>query len=138
MKVSTRGRYAFRAMIDLALNYGKGPITLGSIARNQDISVKYLENIMRMFAMSGLVVSTKGNKGGFVLSKDPAKITMADILRVTEGTLTPVPCVDNEGYCDKNGACHAYKAWNGLFQAMDKYMNSISLRDIIISESEAM
>jgi Rrf2 family protein len=131
MKVSTRGRYAFTAMIALAINYGNGPLTLGTIAKDQDISVKYLENIMRMFSAGGLVVSSKGNKGGFILSKDPSKIAMSDILKVTEGTLTPVACLDNPGFCVKKERCYAVKAWDGLFKAMDTYLNSLTLADII-------
>lgn len=134
MKVSTRGRYALRAMIELALHFGHGPLTIGTIAKNEGISEKYLENIMRMFSAIGLVISSKGNKGGFILSREPSKITMEEILKITEGTISPVPCLDNQGDCPKYQTCQALSAWKGYHDAVQNYLSSVNLQQLISGE----
>ena len=83
MRLSTRGRYATRASLYLAMNYGKGPVSLKTISKDQDISVKYLENIMRLLSARGIVVSSKGKGGGFVLAKKPSEINLVDIVKTT-------------------------------------------------------
>jgi len=130
MKFSTRGRYALRAMIMLAEHYGAGPVTIRAISEKQEISLKYLETIMRTFATAGFVISAKGKSGGFILSKSPKEITMADILRTSEGTLSPVPCLDNPGICELKESCKSMKMWQDLREVTVKYLESISLEAI--------
>ena len=134
MKFSTRGRYALRAMIMLAEHYGDGPLTIRVISEKQEISLKYLEAIIRTFATAGLVISAKGKSGGFILAKNPAEISMADILKTSEGTLSPVPCLDNPEICALKEGCKSMKMWKGLKEVTLKYLESISLRDIAVQE----
>ena len=130
MKFSTRGRYALRAMIMLAEHYGEGPLTIRVISENQEISLKYLEAIMRTFATSGLVISAKGKSGGFILSRHPKEITMADILKVSEGTLSPVACLDNPDICSLKENCKSMKMWRDLREITVNYLESITLEAI--------
>ena len=96
MKLSTKGRYAARAMLELALNFGKGPLQLREIAQKQEISERYLERLMTALVTAGLVRSLRGRHGGFKLAKPPKEIQLAQIIQAVEGSLSPVDCVDNE------------------------------------------
>lgn len=127
MRVSTRGRYAVRAIIYLAEKYGEGPVPLAEISKNQAISVKYLENIMRTLINSGIVSSTSGKKGGYILAKEPGQVKVLDILRITEGSLSPVACVDNPAVCSRVDGCKARNMWKGLGKAIDDYLESADI-----------
>ena len=94
MKISTRGRYALRMMLDLAENQGSGVVALKDIAARQDISKKYLEQIVPIFNKSDILKANRGYQGGYMLARSPDKYTVGQILRLTEGSLSPVPCVD--------------------------------------------
>ena len=95
MKISTKGRYGIRLMLSLALHYDKGTLALKSIAREQDISEKYLEQIINPLTKSGLVKSYRGAQGGYILTREPKDITIGEVLRILEGSLSPVDCVHN-------------------------------------------
>lgn len=134
MKFSTRGRYALRAMIMLAEHYGDGPLTIRSISEKQEISLKYLETIMRTFATAGLVISAKGKSGGFILAKNPKEITMTEILKTSEGTLSPVACLDNPDICALKESCKSMKMWSGLKEITLRYLDSVTLEFIAAQE----
>ena len=111
MRLSTRGRYGVRLMIDLALHNGNGPVMLKDISRRQGISQKYLWNLINPLKSAGLVKSTRGAHGGFTLARDPAGISVTDILQVLEGSLCLVDCVENPSACERSTNCVARDVW---------------------------
>ena len=111
MRLSTRGRYGVRLMIDLALHNGNGPVMLKDISRRQGISQKYLWNLINPLKSAGLVKSTRGAHGGFTLARDPAGISVTDILQVLEGSLCLVDCVENPSASEKSTNCVARDIW---------------------------
>lgn len=131
MKLSTRGRYASRAMLDLALNYGKGSVSLKNIARRQEISERYLEHIMIVLLSAGLVQSTRGSRGGFSLAKLPKEIKLSQIIQAVEGSISPVACVDDPKLCNRVDACVTYEIWKKLKKAMLEVLDSVTLEDMV-------
>ncbi|MDD5167515.1 MAG: Rrf2 family transcriptional regulator [Syntrophales bacterium] len=111
MKLSTRGRYGVRLMLDLALHQGEGPVLLREIARRQEISEKYLWQLINPLKAAGLINSLRGAHGGYVLAKKPAEINLKEILIVLEGSLCLVDCVDNPSGCDRAPACITRDIW---------------------------
>jgi Rrf2 family protein len=138
MKISTRGRYAIRALLCLAMQYGKGPISLKKISITQKISVKYLENIMRLFINAGIVASSKGKSGGFILSKDPKKIKMGDVVQTAEGNILPICCVPENADCPNANACATKEMWEGLREAMLEYLDSYTLAKLVLKQKYFM
>lgn len=130
MKISTRGRYALRVMIDLAINGKENYISLKDIANRQEISMKYLEQIVSILNKAGLVDTLRGNNGGYKLNRKPSEYIVGDILRVAEGDLTPVYCVHEE--CSRKKNCKTYSFWKGLDQVISDYVDSKTLEDLII------
>lgn len=132
MKISTRGRYAVRMMIDLAMNQSATPVSLKEIAKRQEISVKYMEQIMSVFAKAGLVRSIRGSGGGYQLTKKPEDYTVGMILRLTEGSLAPVPCaVEQENQCERIGNCVTVKIWKKINDAVCEVVDGITLQDLM-------
>ena len=132
LKISTKGRYALRLMLDLAENQNNGYVALKDIAERQDISKKYLEQIVPMLNKSGVLRTTRGFQGGYMLAKAPDKYTVGDILRITEGSLAPVVCLDYEpNTCEKCEICPTLPMWQGLYKTITDYLDSITLQDII-------
>lgn len=132
MKISTRGRYSLRMLIDLAQHYNDGYIALKDISSRQDISKKYLEQIIPFLNRSNLLLANKGHMGGYKLAKAPSEITVKDILLSAEGSLTPVSCMDNDpNLCSKCGECITLPIYQGLYDVVNKYFESITLEDII-------
>ena len=132
MKISTRGRYSLRMMIDLAQHYDDGFIALKDIASRQNISKKYLEQIIPFLNRSNLLNANKGHMGGYKLAKSPSDITVRDILVSAEGSLTPVSCMDNLiNQCEKCNDCITLPIYEGLYDVINKYFDSITLEDII-------
>lgn len=135
LKISTKGRYALRMMLDLAENQNDGYVALKDIAERQDISKKYLEQIVPMLNKSGVLRTTRGFQGGYKLAKAPDKYTVGDILRITEGSLAPVACLDYEpNTCEKCETCLTLPMWQGLYKTITEYLDSITLQDIIDSD----
>ncbi len=135
LKISTKGRYALRMMLDLAENQNDGYVALKDIAERQDISKKYLEQIVPMLNKSGVLRTTRGFQGGYKLAKAPDKYTVGDILRITEGSLAPVACLDYEpNTCEKCETCPTLPMWQGLYKTITIYLDSITLQDIIDSD----
>lgn len=131
MKLSTRTRYAMRAMLELADNYGKGPLQTRVIAQHQEISVKYLEQLMAVLKSAGLIRSQRGAKGGYILSTTPDKIKLSDVFDVFEGPVMTVECVANENYCARAAECIARQVWSEVQSAMKKVLESITLQDAL-------
>ena len=129
MKISTKGRYGIRLMLSLALHYDKGTLALKSIAREQDISEKYLEQIINPLTKSGLVKSYRGAQGGYILTREPKDITMGEVLRILEGSLSPVDCVDNP-MCPNSDTCVSLSIWKKMKEALDDVVDNISLADM--------
>jgi len=130
MKLSTRIRYGMRAIIELAENGRKGPLQLKVIAQRQDISAKYLEQLMVVLKSAGFVKSIRGAKGGYVLAKAPNQIKLSDIFHCLEGTVSTVECVENEDYCQRAADCVARQVWTQVQEAIEGVLQSITLQDV--------
>ena len=118
MKISTRGRYATRAMLDLALHYGKTPIQLKDISTRQAISLRYLEQIISPLVAAKIVVSTRGPRGGVMLARPPRKIKLSEVIQVLEVPISPVECVENPGICTRASSGVARDVWTDLARAI--------------------
>ncbi|BFL47648.1 Rrf2 family transcriptional regulator [Lactonifactor longoviformis] len=131
MKISAKGRYALRLMIDLAEHNSGEYIPLKEISRRQEISVKYLEQIVVILGKAGYLRSTRGPQGGYMLAKDPGQYTAGDILRLIEGKLAPVACLEDEtNQCLRQEACATLKFWEGLYRVINEYVDSVTLQDL--------
>ena len=131
MKLSTRTRYGIRAVVELAENYGRGPVQLKMISKDQEISIKYLEQIMSLLKSSGLVNSSRGAKGGYFLAKPPNKIKLSECFSCLEGPVVTVECVENQDYCSKTKRCIAREVWAEVEKAMVSVLESITLQDMV-------
>jgi len=131
MKISTRGRYATRAMLDLALHYGKVPVLLKDISARQGISLRYLEQIISPLVAAKIVVSTRGPRGGVMLARQPKKIKLSEVIQVLEGPIVPVECVENPGVCTRASSCVARDVWTDMAKAMCGVLESTSLQDLV-------
>ena len=131
MKISTKGRYALRVMIDLAINNNDKYISLKEISQRQEISNKYLEQIISLLNKAGYLETARGYTGGYKLSKKPSEYKVGDILRATEGDLAPIYCLTEDGECDKKSNCKTYSFWQGLDNVINEYVDSKTLEDLI-------
>lgn len=135
MKISTKGRYALRLMIDLACRSGDTPVSLKDAADRQGISPKYLEQIAGLLCKAGLVRSVRGAQGGYLLSRQPEEYTVGEILRLTEGNLAPVACLeDPENRCSRREQCATVDFWTGLYAVINQYIDRYSLADLVRAE----
>ena len=131
MKLSTKGRYAARAVLELALEYGTGPIMLRKIACKQEISVRYLERMMAKLANTGIVRSTRGQHGGFSLAKSPAEIKLSEVVQAVEGPIIPVSCVEDSHLCNRTNLCVTRDIWAQLQNAMLDVLDSFTIADMV-------
>lgn len=132
MKISTKGRYALRMLLDLAVNGNEGYTALRDVAERQNISKKYLEQIVPVLHKAEILVTTRGFQGGYRLAKEPENITVGEVLRLTEGNLAPVVCLETEhNTCKRAGECVTLHIWEGLQTVISDYLNSITLRDMM-------
>ena len=132
MKISTKGRYALRLMIDLATNDDGNLIRIKDVAERQNISDKYLEQIISALNKAGFVRSVRGPQGGYSLKKKPEDYTVGMILRLTEGSLAPVACVEeDETDCERQGGCVTYLLWRKISDAINGVVDTITLKDLI-------
>lgn len=132
MKISTKGRYAIRLMLDIAMDHSGDPVRIKDIAMRQEISEKYLEQIISALNKAGLVKSIRGPQGGYFLTKDPARYTVGMILRVTEGSLSPVACLDDEvNVCERQSGCAALRLWWMLDTAISDVVDKVTLADLV-------
>ena len=132
MKISTKGRYALRMLYDLALHQEEGYVSLKDIAERQNISKKYLEQIVPLLNKTGLIRTNRGNKGGYMLAGKAEEVTVGDVLRATEGSIAPVACLEFEpNECPRVGECSTLFVWEGLYKVIAEYLDGITLEDII-------
>ncbi len=138
MKLSTRGRYGTRAMLDLAFHNGEQIVLLKDIAKREEISARYLENIMRILVSSGLVTSVQGRNGGFSLAKKPSDIKLSQIIQAVEGSIAPVFCVDNPKLCKRTPICITRDIWEKLNKSMLEVLDSITLEDMVNMQKDKL
>lgn len=132
MLVSTKGRYALRVMLELAQFGGEGYLPLTEIAERQDISVKYLESIISVLSKAGLVDGVRGKGGGYRLNRKPEEYSVGEILKLTEGSLAPVTCLDcKPNKCERSESCKTLPMWEKLDEIICDYLNSVTLADLL-------
>ena len=131
MMISTKGRYALRILTDIAEHQGDGYVPLKESADRQEISEKYLENILASLSRAGLVQALRGKGGGYRLSRTPAEYPIGEILRLTEKSLAPVTCLESDGACPRAGECPTYPLWQGLDKVIDDYLTGHTLADLL-------
>lgn len=132
MKISTKGRYAIRVMIDLAEHNTGEFITLMDVAQRQEISEKYLEAIVSILSKNELLISLRGKGGGYKLAKAPEKYTVGSILKLTEGSLAPVACLEKKSNnCSRASECKTVEMWKGLNKLIDDYLENITIADLL-------
>ncbi len=132
MKISTKGRYALRVMLDLAIHNTGEYIPLKEISQRQNITVKYLEQIIPHLKKAGYLKSTRGNSGGYRLAREPEGYVIGDILRAVEGNLAPVSCLEDErNLCEMSDTCPTLEFWKGLERAISDYVDGVTLQDLL-------
>ncbi len=131
MKVSTKGRYAARAMLDLAQHFGEGPILVKDISRREEFSDRYLEQILIPLKVAGLVRVVRGARGGFSLARPPSEIKLLEIIQIVEGSTAPVDCVDDARVCSRSDLCVTREVWAEMKVAIDTVLESITLQDLL-------
>lgn len=137
MKLSTRGRYGLKAMFQLALHHGEGPIPLKQIAERQGLSENYLEQLFSTLKKDNLLSSVRGAQGGYMLSRSPEEITVGNILRSLEGNMAPSECViDEEHECSREDSCVTKLVWIKIKDSIDEVINSITLQDMLDDENK--
>ena len=135
MRVSTRGEYGVRAMLDLACYYGNGPVLLKDIARRQEVSLKYLDGILSTLKAAGLVKTLRGARGGYTLNHEPSKITVKQIVEALEGSLVLVECVKEKTSCNRVDSCITHDIWCELGKAMETVLKTTTLEDLVIRDN---
>ena len=131
MRVSTKGRYGLRTLVDIALHQSKGAVTLNDIAKRQEISVKYLWQVINPLKTSGLLSVTRGAKGGYALARRPDEIDMLEVVSTLEGPLSLVECLSSEDVCDRIDTCVARSVWMEVNQTVAKALKGITLAEVL-------
>jgi Rrf2 family protein len=131
MKISTRGRYGLRALLDLALHRGEGLVLLKDIARRQEVSLPYLEHLITPLIAAGLMKSTRGARGGVSLLKPPSEIKLSEAVQLLEGSIAPVDCVNNPALCHRSTFCVTRDVWVEMKEAMSQVLDSTTLQDLV-------
>ena len=138
MRVSTKGRYALRMMIEFGLNPDQCT-KISQVAARQGISDKYLEQIVSLLHKAGYVRSIRGAQGGYQLARHPSEYTVGDILRITEGSLAPVACLEHEPIdCARANECITLDFWRGLYDAINQYVDSVTLEELVNNEKNTL
>lgn len=132
MKISTKGRYGLRAILDVALHQQEGPVTIRSISERQDLSERYLEQLLNTLRQNSLINSIRGFQGGYILNREPEKITVGDVVRALEGPISPVDCVGDDAHslCSRADKCVTQIVWEDLRKAMVGVLDSYTLADL--------
>lgn len=132
MKISTKGRYALRMMIDMAQHQKHGPVALKDISDRQNVSKKYLEQIALVLSRDGVMQGTRGHQGGYRLIADPKDCSVYDILESVEGSMHPVACLDHApNDCERCNGCETLYIWQGLDEVIQNYLRGITLQDVL-------
>jgi Rrf2 family protein len=132
MKISTKGRYAIRLMLDIAQHSNGENVSIKDVSKRQGISLKYLEQIVNMLSKAGYLRSQRGSQGGYRLVKSPSEYTVGDILRVTEGDMAPVACLEGEvNQCERAKECPTIAFWEGLYKTINDYMDGTTIADLM-------
>ena len=131
MKMSTKGRYGMRVMMDLAKSYGEGPVLVDEIAKSQGISGKYIHVLVKGLRTAGLILAVRGRSGGYALAKKPSAITLRDIVTAMEGRTAPVDCVADRKACPRSGRCAARDVWCDVAAAIDGVLSSLTLDHLL-------
>jgi Rrf2 family transcriptional regulator, cysteine metabolism repressor len=131
MKVSTKGRYGLRTLMDIAIHQHNGPVTLKDVSARQDISAKYAWNIMTALKNAGIVRGTRGNKGGYLLVPDPSDVTLLDVVQILEGPVELVECATEPHTCANADTCVAQSVWQEVSRSIRESLKSITLADIL-------
>ena len=131
MKLSTKGRYGTRALLELALHYSERPIPLKDIARSQGISLQYLEHIVTPLVASGIIRSTSGARGGVWLARPPQEIKLSEVIGLLEGSIAPVECVNDPRYCSRSDFCVTRDIWSELKKAMNGVLEATTLQNLV-------
>lgn len=130
MKLSTKGRYGVKAMVDLAIHYGLGPVSIKTISERQNISEYYLEQLFSPLRKAKLLKSIRGAQGGYILNKDPKEIKVSDIMEILEGPVEIAECIDGV-VCDNLDCCATRLLWKKIKESIDEVMESVTLQDIV-------
>ena len=137
MKISTKGRYALRMLVDLAEHNNDGFVALKDIAERQGISKKYLEQIIPVLNRAGVLQTNRGYRGGYKLANSPDKFTVGEILRLTEGSFAPVSCLEQDPVqCERSAECATLSMWKGLYQVINEYLDGITIQDLLDKQKE--
>ncbi|UCH86738.1 MAG: RrF2 family transcriptional regulator [Dehalococcoidia bacterium] len=136
MKLSTRGRYGTRAMLDVALHCSQGPVRLKDIAQRQEVSKKYLEHLISRLETAGLLTSIRGASGGMTLARPASEIKLSEILQALEGPIDLVGCVDNADWCSRSSSCATRDIWMEMGQLLNDFLESITLEDLCRQQRE--
>ena len=131
MKLSTRGRYGVRALLDLALQQGNGPVLLKDIAQRQQISLPYLEHLVTPLVAAGIVKSTRGARGGISLLKPPTEVKLSEVVQLLEGSIAPADCINNPEICARSAFCVTRDVWSEMNKAMSQVLDSVTLHDLV-------
>ncbi|MFO8102094.1 MAG: Rrf2 family transcriptional regulator [Dehalococcoidia bacterium] len=130
MRLSTRSRYAIRALLDLAIHAEQGPVLVREIAEREDISVRYLEQLLLPLKAANLVRATRGANGGFMLAKPPSEINLREVIQITEGTTAFTECADDASICPRSDTCLLIDVWNEVTEAANKVLEATSLENL--------
>ena len=137
--ISTKGRYALRLMVDIATYSNGNVVSLKDISKREEISMKYLEQVVSLLTRGGLLLSVRGNNGGYLLAKDPKDYRVGDILRVAEGSLAPINCLQCEpNICSRASTCSTLDFWKGYYKVITDYVDNISLEELKNQELERL
>ncbi len=136
MKISTKGRYGTRALLDIALHQNEGLVQLKAIAQRQQISLHYLEHIIAPLIASGMLRSTRGARGGVSLGRSPQEIRLSEVVQVLEGSIAPVECVDDPNICSRADLCVTRDIWAEMKKAMSGILESTTLQDLVERQRE--
>jgi len=136
MKISTKGRYGIRALLDVALHQGGSPVQLKAIAQRQQISLHYLEHIIAPLIAAGMLRSTRGARGGVSLGRSPQEIRLSEVVQVLEGSIAPAECVDDPNVCSRADLCVTRDIWAEMKGAMAGVLESTTLRDLVERQRE--
>ena len=136
MKLSTRGQYGTRLLLDLALHWGENPVLLKDIAQRQQISLGYLAHLITPLIAGGVVRTTRGARGGVSLARPPREIRLSEVIELLEGSTAPVECLDNPEVCTRSRLCVTRDVWSELKQAIDRVLESTTLQELVNKQKE--